>query len=66
MESKTQNIYCFDTYFQDDKRIRDKTVYHYTSPEALVSILTNALIRFTDCQFMNDRSEYNHISYNFV
>ena len=61
MKTQESKIFCFDTYFQEDKTLRDKTIYHYTSPEALASILSNTSIRFTDCQFMNDRSEYNHI-----
>ena len=38
------------------KRIEE--VYHYTSPEGLVSILNNKTFRFTDCQFFNDTLEY--------
>ena len=41
------------------KRIEE--VYHYTSPEGLVSILNNKTFRFTDCQFFNDKLEYNYI-----
>lgn len=36
-------------------------IYHYTSPEGLYSILKNSSIRFTDCQYMNDRSEYMYL-----
>lgn len=38
-----------------------KKVYHYTSPLGLKSILANATLRFSDCQFLNDKSEYTHI-----
>ncbi len=36
-------------------------IYHYTSPEGLVSIIKNKKIWFSDSQFMNDRSEYVYI-----
>ncbi|AEY65433.1 DUF2971 domain-containing protein [Clostridium sp. BNL1100] len=35
--------------------------FHYTSPEGLKSIIDNSIFRFTDCQFLNDKSEYIHI-----
>lgn len=41
------------------KRLEE--VYHYTSPEGLVSIFKNKTFRFTDCQFFNDKLEYNYI-----
>lgn len=41
------------------KRIEE--IYHYTSPEGLFSILENKAFRFTDCQFFNDKLEYNYI-----
>ena len=31
--------------------------YHYTSPEAFLSIIQNHSIRFTDIRYMNDRAE---------
>ena len=40
---------------------RSEEVYHYTSPEGLVSIFNNNTFRFTDCQFFNDKLEYNYI-----
>lgn len=52
-------VYCFDS--NSKASIRDRTVYHYTSPDGLMSILKSAKVRFTDCQFLNDKSEYNHI-----
>ena len=50
------NIQCFTT---DDDILADKhkIKYHYTSPDALLSILTQKKIRFTDSRFMNDKSE---------
>lgn len=35
--------------------------YHYTSIEGLKGIIENKSLRFTDCQFLNDTSEYTHI-----
>ena len=32
-------------------------VYHYTSPEAALSILRNKVLWFSDCEFMNDPGE---------
>lgn len=31
---------------------------HYTSCEALKSIVTNSALRFTNCMFLNDIEEY--------
>lgn len=31
--------------------------YHYTSPDAFLSIIKNESVRFTDIRFLNDRSE---------
>lgn len=39
----------------------EKQIYHYTSPQGLFSILKSASLRFTDCQFLNDISEYTYI-----
>jgi hypothetical protein len=38
-----------------------KVVYHYTSPEGAYSILKNKTLRFTDCQYLNDRGESLYI-----
>ena len=35
--------------------------YHYTSVDALISILKNNSLRFTHCEFLNDIEEYNYI-----
>lgn len=43
-----------------NSRLR-KTIYHYTSPEGLYGMISQGTIRFTDCQFLNDKSEYIHI-----
>lgn len=55
-----KHIKCFNPS-TEDKSIEKKKVYHYTSPQGLYGILGNATIRFTDCQFLNDKSEYTHI-----
>jgi len=39
----------------------DQKTYHYTSPMGLYSIIQNGKLWFTDCQFMNDKSEYVYI-----
>lgn len=44
-----------------EKMKRSEEVYHYTSPEGLVSIFKNKTFQFTDCQFFNDKLEYNYI-----
>lgn len=40
---------------------RSLITYHYTSPVGAKEILGSHSIRFTDCQFLNDKSEYIHI-----
>ncbi|ROR29185.1 DUF2971 family protein [Mobilisporobacter senegalensis] len=40
---------------------RSTVTYHYTSPTGVKAILGSHSIRFTDCQFLNDKSEYIHI-----
>lgn len=37
------------------------TAYHYTSPEAFLSILRDGYIRFSDIEYMNDRSEMVYV-----
>ena len=39
----------------NEKNVR--TAYHYTSPEAFLSIIKDGFIRFSDIDFMNDKSE---------
>jgi hypothetical protein len=38
-----------------------KIVYHYTSPIGIYSILQDDKLWFTDCQYLNDKSEYMYI-----
>lgn len=48
-----------------DKLYRNTSTFHqinhYTSPEALLSIISNRKLRFTDCAFLNDVDEFNYI-----
>ena len=48
-----------------DKLYRNTSTFHqinhYTSPEALLSIISNRRLRFTDCAFLNDIDEFNYI-----
>ena len=57
----SKNIKCFNPSADDVSSESNKRIYHYTSPQGLYSILRNNTIRFTDCQFLNDKSEYKHI-----
>jgi hypothetical protein len=58
---KNTRIYCFNPAEEQEGLQRDRTVYHYTSPEGLMAILNAPSVRFTDCQYLNDKSEYTHI-----
>lgn len=52
-------------YFNDgeieDHTNMQKIVYHYTSPLGIYSILQDDKLWFSDCQFLNDKSEYLYI-----
>lgn len=52
----------FYTPYNEEEFIpkQNKKIYHYTSPGAMKSILENRTLRFTDCQFLNDKSEYTY------
>lgn len=53
---KSLAIQCFQV--NDNLLIEDDGVkYHYTSPEAFLSIINNKSLRFTDIRYMNDKSE---------
>ena len=43
-----------------------KKVYHYTTPEGVYSILKEKKLWFTDCQYLNDRSEFVYIREPFI
>ena len=42
---------------QQIEKGKEKIVYHYTSPNAFLSIVQNQKIRFTDIRYLNDKSE---------
>lgn len=50
-----------DCEYISPKSNQEKVVYHYTSANSFFSILDSKKIWFSDCQFMNDRSEYVYI-----
>jgi hypothetical protein len=60
-EYLNKHIKCFNPSTEDRNLYAKQRIYHYTSPRGLYSILDNSTIRFTDCQFLNDKSEYTHI-----
>ena len=37
--------------------VNENVVYHYTSPDAFLSIMQHQTLRFTDIRYLNDRSE---------
>lgn len=57
----SDRIFCFNPESQDTNYYKNRTVYHYTSPAGLMAILKTSSIRFTDCEYLNDKSEYKHI-----
>ncbi|MDF2512378.1 MAG: hypothetical protein K0S04_2244 [Herbinix sp.] len=54
-------IRSFDPNKDSLNKGRSTITYHYTSPIGAKAILGSNSIRFTDCQFLNDKSEYIHI-----
>ena len=66
-------IYMEISYF-DGKNVKGnpartigpKTVFHYTSPNNFMSIFKDNKLWFSDCQFMNDKSEYVYIKKVFL
>ena len=50
-------IYDLDQYIQTE----DKPIYHYTSPSGFEGIIKNGKLRFTDRNFLNDKSEGRYI-----
>lgn len=54
-------FYFYKNRIFADDGVDKKLVYHYTSPDNFLSILKNGKLWFSDCQFMNDRSEYVYI-----
>ena len=50
-------INTFKPGLEENPKEKNKLKYHYTSPNALLSILKNQQIYFTDIRFLNDKSE---------
>ena len=50
-------INTFKPGSEENPKEKNKLKYHYTSPNALLSILKNQQIYFTDIRFLNDKSE---------
>lgn len=50
-------IKSFDLSSDGEKNIKNDVVYHYTSPEAFLSIIRSGKVRFTDVKYLNDKSE---------
>lgn len=56
---KSENHYFMIKEFGSEKNSEKSplNLYHYTSPNAFLSILKNKALRFTDARYMNDKSE---------
>ena len=50
-------IRSFNPALKPNELLNYRSKYHYTSPNALLSILTTGCLRFTDARYMNDTSE---------
>lgn len=57
----TPKIRSFNPNKDSLNKGRSAITYHYTSPAGVKAIIGSQSIRFTDCQFLNDKSEYIHI-----
>jgi hypothetical protein len=55
------NIFFFDGMSIAKHAETNQKTYHYTSPMGLCSIIQKKKLWFTDCQFLNDKSEYVYI-----
>ncbi|MEG1313855.1 MAG: DUF2971 domain-containing protein [Bacilli bacterium] len=59
---KKAKIYNFQNHLNISKNDTSQHVFHYTSPESLFSIIDNSNLRFSDCQFLNDKSEFANMN----
>ena len=60
METVNYNSFLIKTFDSNDSKSEiasDGLVYHYTSPEAFLSIIKSGKVRFTDVRYLNDKSE---------
>lgn len=60
MNNSTKILYFNDGAIKSNTKMQNR-VYHYTSPGGILSILQNDKLWFTDCQYLNDKSEYIYI-----
>jgi len=60
-KTNIKGINVFNPLESEVTEIKREFLYHYTSPQGLHAILDNATLRFTDCQYLNDKSEFIHI-----
>lgn len=58
---ETSKIRSFNPDKDSLNKGRNIVAYHYTSPAGAKAMLESHGIRFTDCEFLNDKSEYVHI-----
>lgn len=60
--NKNNNISSptIENIFHGKSNLNYKKKYHYTSPNAFLSILQNQNLRFTDARFMNDKVELTY------
>ena len=59
-EKYTFNSFQIKSFVPKEEKsptIESDIVYHYTSPEAFLSIVKNNKIRFTDIRYLNDKTE---------
>ena len=47
--------------FSLDSGKNNQIFHHYTNVNALINIVSNQTLHFTDCMFLNDKEEYNYI-----
>ena len=48
--------------FTKETRESRENIYHYTSVDALMKIIENKKLRFTECRFLNDKNEFKGLS----
>lgn len=60
-KTNIKSINVFNPLESEATEIKREFLYHYTSPQGLYAILDKATLRFTDCQYLNDKSEFVHI-----
>ncbi len=63
MDNRVIDAYGIQHYKPGEKiNVKSRNAkYHYTSPEALLSIIKNSTVYFTDIRYFNDKSENTYI-----